>query len=366
MVIKNFPRHLIGATNDFRSILGEIESVRNVWDVSTATKRTIDEMLPHRLIATNEIFAGIRPMQELPIMGFMSPATMWNHELANKFSAKLGIFSSIEDTRKQLVSESFKLVSAIGDKQEQNLVNSIDIGSAIGNAFKFHQTMIEAVDIGLYNALLHQNHIGRSFLDGIHSHNMAIRNIAEQAGSILRELSNVSFEVLTDGSIAIDDDVVTTSEIQSYLDEALSKDNNAIIQEIHVLRASDKVSARRMAVLNILFTLLFFLFSPALENLRDQYVPWTRAGITTEYKRQISAGYMDRSSLEGFRFVIAEKLYVRSKRTTKSQIIGCLYLGQVVQVHERRNKWTLVEWVDEGENASVSGWVLNKYLRRFK
>lgn len=279
-----------------------------------------------RQSAPDAIFTGIKHIQGLPQMGFMNSTNMWNREMLNQFATERGVFSAIEETQKQLMAncfnvgvvveatrqqlmaDSINIGVAIEEMQKQLVVSSIDMGSAIENALKFHQTMISSINPHLYNVLLHQNQIGGDLQNIIYSH-----NISEQAGDILSELSNVSFEVLPDGSIAIDDDVVTISEMQFYLEQAISEGNDAIIQKINNLRTSDKVSARIKGICNILFTLLFFLFSPVLENLRDQHVPWTRAGITTEYKRQISSGYGDRSSLAGFRFVVAKKLDVRSK-----------------------------------------------------
>lgn len=67
--------------------------------------------------------------------------------------------------------------------------------------------------------------------------------------------------------------------------------------------------------------------------------------------------------LEDFREVRVNRLRVREFPNTDSKIMHWLRLGQVLEILERSNGWSLVTFQDKTTNGEVQGWVASSYLR---
>jgi uncharacterized protein YgiM (DUF1202 family) len=67
-----------------------------------------------------------------------------------------------------------------------------------------------------------------------------------------------------------------------------------------------------------------------------------------------------------FRIVTATSLNVRKLGSKNSDIVGSLYLGDVVEVIEKGRKWSLIQWQDGESEATLKGWVYSRYLKVIK
>uniref|UniRef100_UPI00403EFAE3 SH3 domain-containing protein n=1 Tax=Candidatus Enterococcus willemsii TaxID=1857215 RepID=UPI00403EFAE3 len=52
-----------------------------------------------------------------------------------------------------------------------------------------------------------------------------------------------------------------------------------------------------------------------------------------------------------------------SSNRRDSQIIGQLYLGDEVQILQKKRNWIKIKWTDEENSESMVGWTFNRYLR---
>jgi hypothetical protein len=70
--------------------------------------------------------------------------------------------------------------------------------------------------------------------------------------------------------------------------------------------------------------------------------------------------------LASFRFVTAQSLTVRVNPRIKSPAIGTLRFSQPVEILKKDRDWTLVHYSDTENEIELQGWVLSRYLKRFK
>lgn len=82
------------------------------------------------------------------------------------------------------------------------------------------------------------------------------------------------------------------------------------------------------------------------------------------YKQQVLMEPLKNYDLTPFRYVAANRIAVRLAPRMKSKVVENIYLGEVVQLLDRKNKWSHIECVSE--DRQLGGWVLNKYLCRLQ
>jgi hypothetical protein len=70
--------------------------------------------------------------------------------------------------------------------------------------------------------------------------------------------------------------------------------------------------------------------------------------------------------LASFRFVTAQSLTVRVNARIKSPAIGTLHFSQPVEMLKKDRDWTLIHYSDTENEIELQGWVLSRYLKRFK
>ena len=70
--------------------------------------------------------------------------------------------------------------------------------------------------------------------------------------------------------------------------------------------------------------------------------------------------------LNTYRFVSCDNLNVRSKNTINSAVIYCLNKGDVVKIINKQKNWTKIEYKNNDETISVTGWVFTRYISKFK
>ena len=71
-------------------------------------------------------------------------------------------------------------------------------------------------------------------------------------------------------------------------------------------------------------------------------------------------------TIRQYRFVSVNVLNVRMKPSQQSQLIGKLYLGDIVTIVRKKKNWTLVEFIDVENEISITGWVFTRYIKKFK
>lgn len=68
---------------------------------------------------------------------------------------------------------------------------------------------------------------------------------------------------------------------------------------------------------------------------------------------------------ENSAIVKLEELKVRKQPNSNEKIIGCLYFSQLVKILDIKPYWIKIEYKDNENKISISGWVSKKGLKRF-
>jgi len=162
------------------------------------------------------------------------------------------------------------------------------------------------------------------------------------------------------------DDIVNESDVLS-----LKKDIKNSIKDINTSISNIKSSGLRYFILSLIFAfILQFVFTVFGKEITDYsksiFKQKSRIAIKkiTEASQQLSIETKD--VLRNYRYVSKDILIVRLNPKQKSQKIGELFFGQVVQLKKYKKDWSFVEVTDENLTEHFEGWVLSRYLRKFK
>lgn len=162
------------------------------------------------------------------------------------------------------------------------------------------------------------------------------------------------------------DDIVNESDILSF-----NKDIKNSIKKINTSIAKIKSSGLRYFIMGAIFAfILQFIFTVFGKEITDYsksiFKQKSRIAIKkiTVASKQLSIDAKD--VLRNYRYVSKDILIVRMNPKQKSKKIGELYFGQVVQLKKYKKDWSFVEVTDENLPEHFEGWVISRYLRKFK
>ena len=193
---------------------------------------------------------------------------------------------------------------------------------------------------------------------------------------VLNGISEI--EVDADGQVVVDSTLVTQEKVQELAQQVIRNSIEAgahqfeeyidtLINEIRSLK--DPVLQRILAWL--IYPLIVGLVLSVVSPIADYYVKEKITGgerrqVVKDVSRAITGAINDRVYLNSFRVVTATSLNVRKLGANHSDVVGKLYLGDVVEVIEKDRKWSLIIWQDSENDASVRGWVFSRYLKVIK
>jgi hypothetical protein len=119
------------------------------------------------------------------------------------------------------------------------------------------------------------------------------------------------------------------------------------------------------------FPLLIAFITVVLAPITSVYVTKALAEQTTtpttekEVRQGALEAGLNAATLAEYRFVSGQALAVRTTRRSNARAIATLKFGQPVRLLKKEGDWSLVEWTDKENDASIQGWVLSRYLRKF-
>ena len=178
----------------------------------------------------------------------------------------------------------------------------------------------------------------------------------------------------SDGTIATPVKKFNVSEIQNEIDMCLVNSSflsNEISFEKKIANIIKEASKQHPVIsFFITYILISFLVNVFSSNFMES--PVNNYQITNNrniyvkiIQTQPKRNGVCEDSLNIFRFVSADSLFVREGDCTRSRVVGKIYLGQMVEVLYINKNWTLVKWEDVNNNTH-KGWVFTRYLKRFK
>jgi len=212
------------------------------------------------------------------------------------------------------------------------------------------------------------------------------RRIAElfKTSSALQE--SIRIAELLDASRAFQESNNDFTDLRVDADGAISSGNNSITSEqlisaFHEVieplernldEAIDRIIARidllkEPLAQKIIFAFLVILISAVINPVLDYQIKEmintnTKRSIPKEIKKIASYRFDYTYSLSQLKIVTATKLIVRNKNSVKSEMVGVLHIGAIVEVMDKKRNWCYVSWVDNESGASLQGWVFSRYL----
>ena len=185
-------------------------------------------------------------------------------------------------------------------------------------------------------------------------------------------------EVHADGQVSIDSTLVTQEQVQEIAQQVISNSIeirnhqfehyiDSLIDEIRSLK--DPVLQRLLAWL--IYPLIVGLVLSVVNPVTDYHIKETLNGgekrqVVKDVSQAITNTISNKAYFSSFRVVTATSLNVRKLGSNKSEVVGKLYLGDVVEIIEKGRKWSFISWQDSESNALVRGWVFSRYLKAIK
>lgn len=201
------------------------------------------------------------------------------------------------------------------------------------------------------------------------------------AGSVasMAELLRSSEITAHAGALAVNGFEIDRQELEQFLagEDALREIRLEKLAELIAAQKDPRRQATYVAVLLFLLQMLVqFVVGIASSKTerawsegasqRKNAVRTMRSAVEQRASRAIDKG-VPLALLARYRLVTASKLIVRSKPTRDSRPLGVLQLGDVVlHVSTVKRSWALVEWVPEGDDLRVRGWVFARYLDKLR
>lgn len=109
---------------------------------------------------------------------------------------------------------------------------------------------------------------------------------------------------------------------------------------------------------NLTYDRLIGIISPTKEEAKKVSIKSTTNTIKTivPYKKL----------RQNIRIVSANVLNVREGKSTKKQIIGYLFFGNIVEIVDKQRNWSLIRKYDPESETYIQGWVFTRYLKRVR
>lgn len=205
-----------------------------------------------------------------------------------------------------------------------------------------------------------------------------LSTLKEQSSSLSRMLDAVSsIQIAIDSELEInaelaDGDFEANSIVDVAVDSFSSMPDARIEDLVEKLGNAFQASSNskdKSVFATYIFPIILAAIVVILDPIADFYIKKTLEQVnkTTQKTVETSAKVLvpDRSVLDGYRYVSAQSLQVRSNAKIQSRAIGNLTFGQAVLVIEKNKSWALVEWKDSENNLQLQGWVLARYISKF-
>jgi hypothetical protein len=106
------------------------------------------------------------------------------------------------------------------------------------------------------------------------------------------------------------------------------------------------------------------LYSATQSPVFDVTTPPTQA--VRVVRATVARRPLVQSNPESFRIVGTRLVPVRLTQNGRSQVIGILVAGHVVQLVEKKSRQCMIRWYDDKNGNAVQGWARSKCLRRIR
>lgn len=201
-------------------------------------------------------------------------------------------------------------------------------------------------------------------------------NVFQNLNFLIKENAVFDSDVVEEGDeLIVNGELVTKTELREALSgiEADFKQYSEAECAAAVGRALMRIAdARKLSLKRILLAIFTNILLPLMLSVVGNRIYDTlrspgqkpRQLIERSIREEVKARRIPRSVTCQLRYVSTDVLRVRAKNAKKTRLIGKLYLGQIVEVLDRRKNWSHVIWRNEANGLAIEGWVFSRYLRR--
>ncbi len=210
-------------------------------------------------------------------------------------------------------------------------------------------------------------------IDSLSSINNVFNTISET-----RWESDTDIQITEDGTISIGLNSIDQQKLQEFAIEVLEKSFNGISSQIesqleNVIKEinSLKDPFLQKVMIWLIYPIIVGLVLSVVTPITDFYIKrelnsGEKRAVVKKVKQSIVSNIANKSVLTTFRIVSANTLNVRQSGSRKSEIIGQLHIGYIVEVLNKERKWSLVIWHDKNTNTSIQGWVFSRYIKAIR
>jgi len=137
-------------------------------------------------------------------------------------------------------------------------------------------------------------------------------------------------------------------------------------QEMITIAKNNKDSKIQQIVIGLLISFIFTL-STYLYNKIYEYANFnTKPKFKKMSDKAIKNNVFGIKMPERYGFVKTNNLKVKTQKKLNSQTINVLQIGDLVKIITKNKKWTFIGFYDELYNLYYQGWVLTRYINKFK
>ncbi len=204
-----------------------------------------------------------------------------------------------------------------------------------------------------------------------------VKGISDDRWNLVLE-GDSDIEINADGLISIDSTLVTQEQVQEIAQRVISNALNgkAHLFEQYVDRLVNEIRSLKDPILQrilawLIYPIIVGIVLSVVNPVTDFYIKEAlRSGekrqVVKDVSKAITSKINEEYYLRSFRIVTATSLNVRKSGSRKSDIVGNLYLGDIVEVIEKGRTWSLISWQDSESDALMRGWVFSRYIKVIK
>lgn len=183
--------------------------------------------------------------------------------------------------------------------------------------------------------------------------------------------SDINFD-----KISIDNTGTIEYEREFFKKEAIKESTEEIIEDINTKNSININTILKKIIISFLCYFVLLCFP-------QEILQWFMLALNDGFKGYIGAKMViyiigifkkkyPKSANKDKRYfdthcamIDSEKLKVRRKPDSKEQVIGYLYYSQLVHIIKTKPYWAKIEYKDDKNKISISGWVSTKGLKKF-
>jgi hypothetical protein len=200
-----------------------------------------------------------------------------------------------------------------------------------------------------------------------------VREMLDALESVGRDIDSVPSDTDRTDQQIDEDDVVRVSSLVNTSPGTVSLSPDSIVQFVQAwMSAYEQLASVQdkkifaTYIYPVIVALVFALINPYGDFVVKQKLEAANKSSEKAVKSAARESGIPTHVIENFRFVSTQRLAVRRNGKMRSPLVGFLSFGQPVEVLKKDGDWTLVHYSDSESDTAIQGWVLSRYLKRYR